>query len=83
MRRNLPRRRIDFDSLPQEASQFHGRAANRERPGRLGQVDRSADQRRMQGIGDHGQIWQFRHGAAIVAARSRVLDSPGPKRQDS
>jgi hypothetical protein len=34
-------------------------------------------------IGDHGQIRQFGHGAAIVAVRSRVLDSPGPKRQDS
>ena len=37
----------------------------------------------MEGIGDHGQIRQFGHGAAIVAVERRVLDSPGPKRQDS
>ena len=34
----------------------------------------------MEGIGDHGQIGQFGHGAAIVAVGRRVLDSPGPKR---
>ena len=33
----------------------------------------------MEGIGDHGQIGQFGHGAAIVAVGRRVLDSPGPK----
>ena len=33
----------------------------------------------MEGVGDHGQIGQFGHGAAIVAVGRRVLDSPGPK----
>ena len=37
----------------------------------------------VEGIGDHGQIGQFGHGAAIVAVGRRVLDSPGPKGQDS
>ena len=37
----------------------------------------------VEGVGDHGQIGQFGHGRAIVAARKRVLDFPALKRQDS
>jgi hypothetical protein len=37
----------------------------------------------VQGLGDDRQIGEFGHGAAIVAAGDRVLDSPGPERQDS
>ena len=51
--------------------------------GRLGRLDRPAGQRRVEGVGDDGQIGQFGHGRAIVARGSRVLDSPGPERQDS
>jgi hypothetical protein len=37
----------------------------------------------MERVGDHAKIGQFGHGWAIVAVGGRVLDSPGPKRQDS
>jgi hypothetical protein len=37
----------------------------------------------VKGLGDHAQIGQFGHGEPIVVRRTRVLDSPGPKRQDS
>ena len=57
--------------------------ARRAGPGASRRGDRPAGQRGMEGVGDHGQIGQFGHGAAIVAVGRPVLDSPGPKGQDS
>ncbi len=55
------------------------RASHRQRTGCLDRADRSPGERRVERVGDHGQIGQFGHGAAIVAAGGPVLDSPGPK----
>ena len=81
--RNLPRRRIDRTRWPTRAASSAGVPRTASGPGALGGHDRPAGERGMEGIGDHGQIGQFGHGAAIVAVGRRVLDSPGPKRQDS
>ena len=46
-------------------------------------TDRAAGQSRMERLGDDGQVGQLRHAATIVGRENRVLDSPGPTRQDS
>ena len=50
-------------------------------PGASAERTGTTRQRRVEGIGDHGQIGQFGHGQAIVVPGRRVLDSPGPERQ--
>ncbi len=45
--------------------------------------DRTADEGSVECLGDNGEIGQFGHGRPIVAARNRVLDSPGSGRQHS
>ena len=54
-----------------------------ERPRGLRGPDRATRERRVEGIGNHGQIGQFGHGDSIVVPERPVLDSPGPERQDS
>ena len=71
------------DALSDEGRHLGRRAAHGERSGRLGGPYGTAREGSVEGVGDHGQIGQFGHGAAIVAFRRRVLDSPGPKRADS
>ena len=61
--RNFPRRRIALESLSVERIQLGGRAANGEGPGRLRADDGAARQRRVERLGDHGEIGQLRHGA--------------------
>ncbi len=56
----------------------HGKGSG----GRHGR-DRTPDEGGVEGLGDNGQIGQFGHGRPIVAARNRVLDSPGSGRQHS
>jgi hypothetical protein len=69
--------------MADERGQLRRCPANGQRAWGLGRLHAATDQRTVQRIGDHGQIGQFRHGSAIVVARNRVLDSPGPERQDS
>ena len=70
-------------ALPDERLQLRRRATHGERRRSEAGSDRPAGERGMERIGDDGQIGQFGHGAAIVAGGTRVLDSPGPKGQDS
>ena len=51
------------DALADEAGQLGRRAAHGERSGGVGRRDRSAGEGGMEGVGDHGQIRQFGHGA--------------------
>ena len=70
-------------ALPDEGLELRRRAPDGERrEGRRG-PDPTAGERGVEGLGDDRQVWQFGHGRPIVAARRRVLDSPGPERQDS
>ena len=71
------------DPLSDEGEQLVRRAAEGERRRRRGRVDRTTGEGGMEGFGDDRQIGKFGHGRPIVAARKRVLDSPGPERQDS
>ena len=77
--RNLPRRRMDSTRWPTRASSSAGVPRTASGPGASVDVIGRPAERRMEGVGDHGQIGQFGHGAAIVAVGRPVLDSPGPK----
>jgi hypothetical protein len=37
----------------------------------------------VEGFGDDGQVGRLGHGPPIVGGENRVLDSPGPRGQDS
>jgi len=50
------------EALPDEARQLDWRTADRERRRGLGGGHRTPDKRRMEGLGDDGEIGQFGHG---------------------
>ena len=68
-----------LDALPDEGLQLSRRSAHGERSRSCHGPHRSTDKRRMERIGDDGQIGQFGHSVGIVAVGRRVLDSPGLK----
>jgi hypothetical protein len=68
------------DALTDKGGKFGGCAADRERAGSLSPADRAPAKGGIEGLDDHGQIREFGHGFAIVAAGGPVLDSPGPSR---
>jgi hypothetical protein len=69
--------------LADKRLELGGRAADGERPGSGDGRDRTPDQGGVKCLGDDREVGQFRHGRPIVAARNRVLDSPGSGRQHS
>ncbi len=81
--RNLPRRWIAVTVWPTSASCLGRGPAHGQRPRGRDRGDATSGDRRMERLGDDGQIRRFGHDLPIVAAERRVLDSPGPKWQDS
>ena len=81
--RNLPRRRIAVEPLPDERLELGRRAPDGERREGLGPDDRPPGEGGVEGLGDDGQVGQLGHGPAIVGRENPVLDSPGPRGQDS
>ena len=72
-----------LDRLADQCGGFGRCPANGERSGHRHRRDRASCDRRVERLGDDRQIGGFGHSPTIVAAERRVLDSPGPKRQDS
>ena len=71
------------DRWPTRASSSAGVPRTASGPGAFADRIGPPGEGRVEGVGDHGQIGQFGHGRAIVVVGKRVLDSPGPERQDS
>jgi len=69
--------------LPDEATELSRGASDGQWTWCLGRPDEPPGKGGMERVGDDAKIGQFGHGWAIVAVGGRVLDSPGPKRQDS